>query len=61
MKYKILWIIGSEKSYRRRVYIISKQELDRLKDFNTFVLRETTSGEKVYRSCEADKHYMIIE
>ena len=61
MKYRILWIKGSEQNYRRRVYTISKIELDVLKNYNTFVLRKTVDGKRVYRSCETDKHYIIIE
>lgn len=61
MKYKILWIVGIEKNYRRRVYIVSKEKFDNLKDYNTFVLRQTVDGKKLYRSCENDEYYMIVE
>ena len=56
--YKMLYIKGCEKNYKRRVYTITKEEKESM--FDTFVLRETTNGEKVYRSCETDKHYIVI-
>lgn len=59
MKYKILWIEGTEENYRRRVYIVSKTEFDSLKDYNTFVLRQTLDGERLYKSCETGKYYTI--
>ena len=58
MKYKVLWIKGVEKDYRCRVYMISKEEFEDLRFLEVFVLRETTNGQRIYRSC-ADKHYMI--
>ena len=51
-KYRIIWIVGTEKNYRKRVYIVSKSELESLRTCNTFVLRESIAGQKIYRSCE---------
>lgn len=58
-KYRIIWIVGTEKNYRKRVYIVSKSELESLRICNTFVLRESITGQKIYRSCKTDSHYMI--
>lgn len=55
--YKMLYIKGCEKNYKRRVYIVTKHEKETMLD--TFVLRETLNGQKVYRSCETDKHYIV--
>ena len=62
MMYKIM-IMKAEYSdnYKKRVYVISKEELESLKGYNTFVLRETVHNVKVYKSVEQDKYYMIME
>ena len=58
MKYKYQYIKGTERNIKRRVYLITKEEKETM--FETFVLRETTNGHKVYRSVETDKHYILI-
>lgn len=58
MKYKYYYIKGTERNIKRRVYLITKEEMENM--FVTFVLRETTGGHKVYRSVETDKHYILI-
>ena len=57
MKYKMLTIKGCETNYKRRVYCLTQEEKDNM--FDTFVLRETIDGQKVYKSCETNKHYII--
>ena len=56
--YKMLYIKGYDKNYKRRVYVISKEEKENMID--TFVPRETIDGQKVYRSCERDRHYIVV-
>ena len=58
MKYKYYYIKGTERNVKRRVYLITKEELE--STFDIYVLRETTNGYKVYRSVETDKHYILI-
>lgn len=58
MKYKVLIINGFEGNYKRRVYTITKEEKEQMID--TFVIRETVDGKKIYRSVETDKHYIIV-
>ena len=58
MKYKYYHIKGTERNTKRRVYLITKEEKETM--FDTFVLRVTTDGHKVYRSVETDKHYILI-
>ena len=58
MKYKYYNIKGTERNIKRRVYLITKEVKETM--FDTFVLRETTLGHKVYRSVETDKHYILI-
>lgn len=58
MKYKYYFIKGTERNIKRRVYLITKEEKENM--FDTFVLRETTDGQKIYRSVETDKHYILI-
>lgn len=60
-KYKIIWIVGTEKNYRKRVYTISKSEFDSIRKCNTFVLRESIFGQRIYKSCETEYHYMIAD
>ena len=58
MKYKCFYIKGTDRNVKRRVYSITKEEIDNM--FDIYVLRETTDGHKVYRSVETDKHYILI-
>lgn len=62
-KWCIKTIDGSEaltNNYRRRVYLITQEEFEELRTCNTFVIRHSVDGEKIYKSCEYDQMYMIV-
>ena len=54
-------IKGFENNYKRRVYLIDVQEKEEMMVYTTFVNREAITGERIFRSVETDKHYMITE
>lgn len=52
---------GFDRRYKKRVYVLSRAEVETMKMYNTFVIRETVDGLKVYKSVEDEKHYIIKE
>ena len=59
--YKMMIIKGFESNYKKRVYALSRLDTETIKMYNTFVIRETVDGLKIYKSVEDEKHYIIKE
>lgn len=61
MKYKIMTIDGEciVKDYKKRVYIISRSEKEKMEWREHFVPRRTIDGILLWKSVETGKHYLI--
>lgn len=64
MKYKMVIIDGDGvvSNYRKRAYIIDRQRMLEMQDAgNHFVTRETIEHNRVYKCCEDNKVYFVID